>query len=342
MELGVILPTWYGDPDTAASMLATVQEAERSGYSIAWVPELYGADAVSLMAWLASHTERIRIGSAILQIPARQATMTAMTAATLESLFPGRIVIGLGISGPQVTEGWYGVAWDDPIGRTREYLDVVVSTLDRQMVEHQGRHIRIPASDKYRPIKLILKHHGRVPIFLAAMGSRNVRLAGERADGWLPALVLPERFGPARKVLAEGAARAGRNVDDVVIACSTSAVVTNDIEVGRNVYRPYLSLLIGGMGTRERNFYRDLVASYGYEEQSQQISDLYLGGHKAEAERLVPAELIDGLTLIGDRPRIKDRLAAFRDAHIDILSVAPSGRTQEEKLAVLRTVAELQ
>jgi F420-dependent oxidoreductase-like protein len=322
-------------------MLATVQEAERSGYSIAWVPEAYGADAVTLMAWLASNTERIRIGSAIMQIPARQPTTTAMTAATLETLFPGRIVLGLGISGPAVTEGWYGVGWEHPLGRTREYLDVVRMTLAREPVDYHGTHEHIPRRDSLRPIKLIMKHHGHIPIYLAAMGPKSIELTGEQADGWLPALVHPERFAPAYAHLATGAARVGRDPRTVTIAASTAAVVSDDIDVARNIYRPYLALLIGGMGTRDQNFYRDLVTSYGYAPEAIAITDAYLSGRKRQAEALVPVELIDSLALIGSPSRIAERLAAFEAAGIGIMSIAPSGRTLEEKLAVVRTIAGL-
>ncbi|MET0577340.1 MAG: LLM class flavin-dependent oxidoreductase, partial [Ilumatobacteraceae bacterium] len=335
------LGTWDGNPADAEAMLATVQEAERSDYDIVWVPEAYGADAVTLMAWLASKTERIKVGSAILQIPARQPTTTAMTAATLESLFPGRIVLGLGISGPQVTEGWYGVAWDAPIERTREYLDIVDLALRREPVAYAGRTITVPRTDAYRPIKLIMKHHGRVPVYLAAIGPKNVELAGERADGWLPSLVLPETHHLARQHLEKGAARAGRDVADIKVACSTAAVVTDDMVVGRRVYRPYLALLIGGMGTATKNFYNDLVSGYGYADEAAEISRLYRTGRKHDAEALVPDALIDGLTLIGDETRIRARIAAFASAGIDTLSIAPSGRSIDEKLAVVRTVGAL-
>ena len=341
MELGIIVGTWDGHPGAARAILATAQEAERCGYSIVWVPEAYGADAVSMMAWLASNTERIRIGSAIMQIPARQATTTAMTAATLDSLFPGRIVLGLGVSGPQVTEGWYGMPWAEPIGRTREYLQVVRSALGREAVDVHGEHEQIPRSPVYRPIKLILKYHGPIPIFLAAIGPRNTELTGEIADGWLPALVHPEQFGASYAHLALGASRVGKDPREITIAASTAAVIADDLDVARNVYRPYLALLIGGMGTRKKNFYRDLVTSYGYGDAAASITELYLSGRKGEAELAVPSALIDALALVGDAGRIRERLAAFKAAGVDIISIAPSGRTLDDKLVVIRTIASL-
>jgi F420-dependent oxidoreductase-like protein len=339
MDLGVILGTWNGSRADADEILRTVQEAERLGYSIAWVPELYGADAVSVMSWLAANTSTIKIGSAVMQIPARAATTTAMTAASLVALYGNRIVLGLGVSGPQVSTGWYGVPWNDPIGRTREYIETVKLALSRERVRYAGKHIDLPGREDYRPLKLVLKNEAKVPIFLAAIGPRNIRLAAQICDGWLPAIVFPERFGSLHDRFTSALAAAGRNRDEVVIAASTGAVINDDPEVARNVYRPYVTLLIGGMGTREQNFYRNLVTEYGYGEIAEEITDLYLSGRIAEAQALAPDELIDGVGLVGDQSRVRDRLAAYRAADIDIFSIAPSGRTFDEKLAVLRTVA---
>jgi F420-dependent oxidoreductase-like protein len=339
MDLGVILGTWNGSRKDADEILATVQEAERLGYSIVWVPELYGADAVTVMSWLAANTSTIRIGSAVMQIPARAATTTAMTAATLVALYGDRIVLGLGVSGPQVSEGWYGTPWKDPHGRTREYIEVVKLALSRERVLYDGKHLKLPPREDYRPIKLVLKNEANIPILLAAMGPRNIRLAAEICDGWLPAIVFPEKFGPIRDRFTSALEAAGRKRDEVVIAASTGAVINDDPAVARDVYRPYITLLIGGMGTREQNFYRDLVTEYGYGDVAREITDLYLAGRVKEAEAITPAELIDGIGLVGDRARIAERLDAYRAAGIDIFSVAPSGRTLEERLATLRTVA---
>jgi F420-dependent oxidoreductase-like protein len=341
MELGVILGTWNGTRPEADAILAIVREAERSGYSIAWVPELYGADAVSLMSWLAARTSRIRIGSAVMQIPARQPTTTAMTAASLACLYGERIVLGLGVSGPQVSEGWYGVSWNDPIGRTREYIETVQLALRKERVDYHGTHIRLPADGRYRSLKLVLKPRVTVPIYLAAIGPRNVRLAAEIADGWLPALVYPEKFAPARELFEAGVAQAGRSRADVKIAASTGAVLNDDLATARDVYRPYVTLLIGGMGTREQNFYRDLVTGYGYGEIATRITERYLSGDVRGAQALTPDELIDHVGLVGDAARMRDRIQAYAAAGVDTFSIAPSGRTIEEKLDVVRTVAEL-
>jgi F420-dependent oxidoreductase-like protein len=341
VKLGIILGTWDGSASEAEDILAVAREAERCAYEIVWVPELYGADAVSLMAWLASSTSRIRVGSAVMQIPARPPTTTAMSVATLAALFGPRITLGLGLSGPQVSEGWYGQPWEDPIGRTREYLEVLRMALDRQRVRHRGRHLQLPLREEQHPLKLVIGEPPHVPVYLAAIGPRNIRLAAELADGWLPALVLPEQFGSSRRLLEQSAADHGRDPATVSIACSTAAVVNDDIETARDVYRPYLALLIGGMGTSTMNFYRTLVSGYGYEAECAAIADAFLGGRRREAEALVPADLIDGLALVGPLSRIKDRLRAFRDAGVDILSIAPSGRTIEEKLSVVRAVADL-
>ncbi|GAB2483157.1 LLM class oxidoreductase [Jatrophihabitans fulvus] len=340
MDLGVILGTWNGSRTDADDILATVQEAERLGYSIAWVPELYGADAPTVMSWLAANTSTIRIGSAVMQIPARAATTTAMTAASLVALYGDRFVLGLGVSGPQVSEGWYATPWSDPHGRTREYIDVVKLALRRERVRYDGKHLRLPPRPEYRPLKLVLRNTVDVPVLLAAMGPRNIRLAAEICDGWLPAIVFPERFAPMRDRFLGALEAAGRPRGDVVIAASTGAVVNDDLEVARRVYRPYITLLIGGMGTRDKNFYRDLVTEYGYGEIAEEITELYLSGRVEEAEELTPAELVDGIGLVGDAARIAERLEAYRAAGIDIFSVAPSGRTLPEKLRTLRVVAD--
>ncbi|HEX3962926.1 MAG TPA: LLM class flavin-dependent oxidoreductase [Trebonia sp.] len=339
MELGVILGTWNGSRADADDILRTVQEAERIGYTIAWVPELYGADAVSVMSWLAASTSTIKIGSAVMQIPARPATTTAMTAASLVALYGERIVIGLGVSGPQVSAGWYGVPWSDPIGRTREYVEVVNLALARERVKYHGKHLDLPGRDDYRPLKLLLSNETHVPIYLAAIGPRNIALAAEVCDGWLPALVFPERFGPLRRQFTNALRAAGRKREEVVIAASTGAVINEDPIVARNVYRPYVTLLMGGMGTREQNFYRNLMTEYGYGEIAEEITDLYLAGKVAQAQALTPDDLIDGVGLVGNESRVRERLAAYQAADIDIFSIAPSGRSIEEKLGVLRTVA---
>jgi F420-dependent oxidoreductase-like protein len=341
LKLGLLLGTWDGSPTQAQEILAVALEAERCGYDIVWVPELYGADAVSLMSWLGANTSSIRVGSAVMQIPARPPTTTAMSAATLASLYGPRIVLGLGVSGPQVSEGWYGQAWDDPIGRTREYIEVLRMTLERRAVQHVGDHLRLPLREGQRSLKLVLKEPPRVPLFLAAIGPRNVALAAQLCDGWLPALVVPELFGQARRQFDLAAATAGREGADLIVACSTAAVINDDIAKARDVYRPYLALLIGGMGTRRQNFYRNIVAGYGYEAQAEQIADAYLDGRRREAEAMVPPGLIDSLALVGPEGRIAERLRAFEASGIDILSVAPAGRSLEEKLSVVRTVAKL-
>ena len=239
MRLGIIAGTWDGSPGEAAEILAVALEAERCDYDIVWVPELYGADAVSLMSWLGSHTSTIRIGSAVMQIPAWPATTTAMSAATLACLYGPRIVLGLGVSGPQVSEGWYGQAWEDPIGRTREYIEVLRLALQRSTVRHDGDHIRLPLREGQRALKLVLKDPPEVPVMLAAIGPRNVALAAALCDGWLPALVMPEHFEEPRRHFLDAAVAAGRDPAELVVACSTAAVINDDIRVARDVYRPY-------------------------------------------------------------------------------------------------------
>jgi F420-dependent oxidoreductase-like protein len=341
VKLGIIVGTWDGSAEQAHEIMSVAREAERCGYDIVWVPELYGADAVSVMAWLAAGTSAIRIGSAVMQIPARPPTTTAMSVVTLAALFGPRIVLGLGVSGPQVSEGWYGQPWRDPIGRTREYIDVIRLAMSRQPVAFHGSHLQLPLTPGQRPLKLVVKNPVQVPIFLAAIGPRNVELAAEVADGWLPALVLPEQFAGPRRAFVAAAEKFGRRADDITVACSTAAVINDDLAAARDVYRPYLALLVGGMGTRQHNFYRTLVSGYGFAKEAAAVTEAYLAGQRREAEAMVPAELIDGVALVGSRQRVAARLEAFAAAGIDILSIAPAGRSLEEKLAVVRSVAEL-
>jgi alkanesulfonate monooxygenase SsuD/methylene tetrahydromethanopterin reductase-like flavin-dependent oxidoreductase (luciferase family) len=240
-----------------------------------------------------------------------------------------------------VSEGWYGQPWEDPIGRTREYIEVVRMAMSRQPVAYHGSHVQLPLVPDGRPLKLVIKDPVQVPIFLAAIGPRNTELAAELADGWLPALVLPEQFAAPLAAFTAAVEGFGRRREELTVACSTAAVINEDLAAARDVYRPYLALLIGGMGTRRRNFYRTLASSYGFAKEAAAITDAYLGGRRREAEAMVPGELIDGVALVGPRHRVAARLEAFAAAGIDILSIAPAGRSLEEKLAVVRAVAEL-
>jgi F420-dependent oxidoreductase-like protein len=342
MKLGVHIGYWglgMGPQD----QLRVVQEAERLGYDSVWAAEAYGSDAATVLAWLAAGTSEIKLGSAIFQMPGRSPAMTAMTAATIDELSGGRMMLGIGSSGPQVAEGWHGQRFARQLQRTREYVAVVRMALSRERVEYHGETIELPLPDgPGKPLKLtIAPRQERIPIYLAAIGPKNTALAGEIADGWIPTFFSPEHVGELRELLEEGAARSGRSLEGFDIAPTVNVYVSDDRELARDVMRPFLALYIGGMGSREQNFYNKLVQRYGFEDAAIEVQDLYLQGKKAEAGEAIPAELIDMVSLCGPRDVVRDRLAAFRDAGVGTLMVAPMAWTPDDRVAQLRAVAEL-
>jgi F420-dependent oxidoreductase-like protein len=319
---------------------AKVAEAERLGYDSIWTAEAYGSDAVTPATWIAARTTRIHVGTAIMQIPARTPAMTAMTAMTLDALSGGRFRLGLGVSGPQVVEGWHGQPFGRPLRRTREHVDVVRAILRRDKpLEYHGEEYRIPytgpdATGLGKPLKSIL--HGRpdLPIYLAAIGPKNVALAAEIADGWIPVFFSPWRMGMFRDWLAEGFRAAGGARPRFDVMPSAAVVVGDDVDACRNAVKGRLALYVGGMGARGRNFYNELAQRYGYVEAAERVQDLYLGGRKAEAEAAVPDALVDEVALCGPRERIRERLAEWRGAGVTTLMVAGD-------IEALRVMAEL-
>ena len=327
----------------AAEQLALAKAAEELGYDSVWTAEAYGSDAATPLAWIAASTARIKLGSGILQIPARSAAMTAMTAATIDNLSGGRMLLGLGTSGPQVSEGWHGVRFARQLQRTRDYVAIVRMALAHQKVEYHGETIELPLPDgPGKALKLTIRPvQKQIPIYLAAMGPKNVALAGEIADGWLPVLFSPEHTAELRVPLQEGAARGGRTLESFRICPTVNVMIGDDLEVARNAMRPMLGLYVGGMGSREQNFYNRLVSSYGFESEAAEIQDLYLAGQKSEAMMKIPAGLIDAVSIVGPRDRAKAKLRDFRDAGVETLVVAPMTADPEERAEQLRLVAEL-
>jgi F420-dependent oxidoreductase-like protein len=342
MRLGVMLG-YFGAGTTAAEQLELAREAERLGYDSAWVAEAYGSDAATVLAWLAAQTSRINLGSAVFQIPARSPAMTAMTAATLDQLSAGRFRLGLGLSGPQVAEGWYGQRFARPLARARDYLSVVRMALERQRVSYQGETLELPLPDgPGKALKLTIHPaQPRLPIYLGAMGPGNLALAGELADGWLGFLFAPEHAGRFRGHLATGAARAGRDLDGFDVAPNVQVHIADDLAAARDAMRPFLALYIGGMGSRERNFYTEQAARYGFEQAARTVQDHYLAGDRAQAMAALPDELIDLVTLCGPPERVRERLAAHREAGVGTLIAAPMAWTHEDRVAQLRRLAEL-
>jgi F420-dependent oxidoreductase-like protein len=344
MKLGLHIGYW-GLGLSAEEQLALVQEAERLGYDSVWSAEAYGSDAATILGWLAQATERIRLGSAIFQMPARSPAMTAMTAATLDQLSGGRMLLGIGSSGPQVAEGWHGQRFARQLQRTREYVAVVRMALARERVQFDGETLELPLPDgPGKALKLtIAPVQERIPIYLAAIGPKNTTLAAEIADGWIPTLFSPEHVGEFRPLLEEGFARSGngKSFEDFDVAPSVNVFVSDDLSSARDAMRPYVALYVGGMGSRKQNFYNALVQRYGFEDAAREVQHLYLEGFKDEAAAALPAELIDAVTLCGPADVVRERLAIYRDAGVGTLMVAPMAWTFEDRMAQLRHVAEL-
>jgi len=336
---------YWGLGLSSTEQLELVQEAERLGYDSVWTAEAYGSDAVTILAWIAAQTERIKLGSAILQMPGRSPAMTAMTAATLDQLSGGRVLLGIGTSGPQVAEGWHGQRFGRQLQRTREYVDVVRMALRRERVEYRGETLELPLPDgPGKALKLtIAPVQERIPIYIAAIGPKNTALTAEIADGWLPTLFSPEHVAEFRPLLEEGFARAGdgKSLAGFDIAPTVSVNVRDDRDAARDAMRPYLALYVGGMGSREQNFYNRLAQRYGFEDAAREVQDLYLEGRKDEAAAALPAELIDAVSLCGPADVVRERLAVFRDAGVGTLIVSPMAWSFEDRREQLRLVAEL-
>jgi F420-dependent oxidoreductase-like protein len=342
MKLGVHLGYW-GLGLTRDDQLEIVLEAERLGYDSVWTAEAYGSDAATILGWIAGQTSRIKLGSAIFQMPGRTPAMTAMTAATLDQLSDGRMLLGIGSSGPQVSEGWHGVRFARQLARTREYVAVVRMALARERVDFQGETLTLPLPDgPGKALKLTIGTvQDRIPIYLAAIGPKNTALAGEIADGWLPTLLAPEHLGMLREPLQEGAARAGRSLEGFDIAPQVNVMVTDDLQSARDAVRPFLALYVGGMGSRDKNFYNALVRRYGFEDAAERVQDLYLEGRKDDAAAALPDELIDTVSLVGPRDVVKERMRIYAEAGVGTLGVLPLAFTKDERLAQLRHVAEI-
>jgi F420-dependent oxidoreductase-like protein len=340
MRLGVNLGYWGAGND--AENLELAREADRLGYAVCWAAEAYGSDAATVLAWVAAQTERIDVGSAIFQIPGRTPALTAMTAATLDSLSGGRFRLGLGVSGPQVSEGWHGVRFDKPLARTREYVEIVRKALRRERLTHSGTHWTLPLPDGPGKALQLTVHPVRehIPIYLAAVGPKNLELAGEIADGWLAVFFSPEYAGEALGHIRAGREAAGASMAGFDVVPTLPLVVSDDVEAAAAPVRAYAALYIGGMGSRDKNFYNQLARRMGYEEAAQQVQDRYLAKDYAGAAAAVPHEFIDATSLIGPGKRIADRMQAYAEVGVTTLTVATFAGPVEERIAALRTAAE--
>lgn len=340
MRLGVNVG-YVAGPDVA-ERVETAVYAETLGYEVVWAAEAYGSDAPTMLSWIGSKTNTIGLGSAIMQIPARTPAMTAMTAATLDSLSAGRFRLGLGVSGPQVSEGWHGVRFDKPLGRTREYVDIVRTALRRETVAYDGEHFTLPLPDGPGKALKIMLHPYRpdIPVYLASVGPKNLELTGEIADGWLAIFFAPEHAAVSTDPIRAGLERAGRDAASFDIVPTVPVIVGDDLQKCAAPLRAYTALYVGGMGSRKQNFYNALARRMGFEAAAEEIQDLYLDKRQRDAAEAVPFELVDQTALIGPAERIAERLHAYAEAGVTTLSVASYGETHEQRASVLRTMAD--
>src|SRR4051795_4099699 len=339
MKIGVNIGYWSAGPPPQAAEL--VAEADRLRLDSVWTAEAYGSDVLTPLAWWGAHTEKIRLGTAIAQISAREPAATAMAAISMDHLSQGRFILGLGVSGPQVVEGWYGKPFPKPLQRTREYIEIIRSILARKgPVTYDGEQYKLPlpGTELGKPLKSSV-HPFRedLPIFLAAEGPKNVALAAEVCDGWLALFYAPEHDGFYRDALDEGFAREGarRSRDDFEIVASVPIIITDDIDGAADAMRPMYALYFGGMGARNRNFHADVARRMGYDDAVDTIQDLYLEGKKDEAAAAIPRELIEQLTLIGPKEKVYDDMAKWKSSQVTTLLVQGSNPEMLEELCHL-------
>ncbi|WP_019807725.1 LLM class F420-dependent oxidoreductase [Saccharomonospora halophila] len=337
MKLGYHLGYWSSGPPAHAA--ETIRTAEELGFDSVWTAEGYGSDALTPLAWWGSATSRVTLGTNIVQMSARTPTATAMAAMTLDHLSGGRFVLGLGASGPQVVEGWYGMPYPKPLARTREYVDIIRKVVARaEPVTHDGAHYRLPLDSgtglgkPLKPTVHPLREH--LPIYLAAEGPKNVALSAEIGDGWLPLFFSPRSDGFYRAALDEGFARRAQPPASFEVAASVPVIVHDDVAAAADLIKPSLALYIGGMGARNVNFHRDVFARMGYEDVADRVQELYLAGRKDEATAAIPTRLVEDTSLIGPPAKIRDELAAWEESVVTTLLVRGDAAT-------LRRVADV-
>ncbi|MDH2413632.1 LLM class F420-dependent oxidoreductase [Nocardioides sp. CER19] len=336
------MPLQYaGNPRETADQVATL---EKAGLDQVWVAEPYGFDAVSLMGYLAAKTETVEIGAGILNVYSRTPGALLQTAAGLDNVSSGRAILGLGASGPQVIEGFHGMPYDKPLARTRELIEILRMGLRRETLKYDGKIFTLPLPDDQglglgKPLKLLNKpERADLPLYVAALGDNNVAMTAEIADGWLPFLFLPEKatdvWGAA---LARGAAKRSADLKPLEISAGGMVAIGEDVKGLLDFARPTYALYVGGMGARGKNFYNQLARDYGFEQEAQEIQDLYLGGNKRDAEAKVPLEWLDKGNLVGPASYVKERIAAFKEAGVTSLQILPVG---ENPAAIVEQVKE--
>lgn len=326
LKLGLYLGYWGIGP-RGNDALEAVKFAESVGYESVWVAESYGSDCVSVLSWLAAQTETIKLGAAIMQVPARPPAAAAMAGATIDYLSDGRFMFGFGPSGPQVSEGWYGVPYSKPWGRTKEYVEVVREIVAREgKLDHQGEHYQLPLPDgQGKPLKLNFRPlRNEIPIFIGAIGQRSVEIAAEVADGWIPIFFSVDKFEEAwGEHIEKGLAAGGRTRDDFEISPSVQVAIDGDLEAARNVVRMGLVLYLGGMGSKKTNFYVNLAHRFGFGDVADEVQQLFQAGDKEGAFKALPDEMVNAVSLIGTEEEVTERLNRFRENNIDRLIVTP-------------------
>lgn len=344
LKLGLYLGYWGIGPE-GEEALDLVRSAENVGFESVWVAESYGSDVVSVLAWLAGQTEKINLGGAIMQVPARPPAAAAMAGATIDKLSGGRFLFGFGPSGPQVSEGWYGVPYSKPWGRTREYVEVVREIIAREgPLDHQGEHYQLPLPDSQgKPLKLNFHpERNYIPVFLGAIGRKSVEISAEIADGWIPIFFSPEKFEEAWGEHIEAGLKAGtRSRDDFEVSPSVQVAIDGDLEAARNMVRMGLVLYFGGMGSRKTNFYVDLAHRFGFGEVADEVQEFFQAGDKEKAFQAVPDEVVNAVSLIGSEDEVAERLKAFTAKGVDRLIATPIDVDHEARTHTVERLAAI-
>jgi F420-dependent oxidoreductase-like protein len=349
LKLGLNLGYWGIGPQ-ADDAVEIVQAAERLGFDSVWAAESYGSDAVSVLAYLAAKTETIQLGAAIFQVPARAPAAAAMAGVTIDALSGGRFIFGFGPSGPQVSEGWYGVPYEKPWGRTREYVEIVKQIVARGgRLEYAGKHYKLPLTEgdgvtgQGKALKLnIHPVRNEIPIYLGAIGRKSVELAAELADGWIPIFFSVEKWQEAwGEHIEAGLEKGARAREDFQVSPSVQVAIDGDQDAARGMVKAGLLLYLGGMGSKKTNFYADLTRRFGFAEVADEVQSLYLDGKREEAYAAIPDELVDATSIIGTEEEVVERVKSFADAGVDRMIVSPMHQSTEEQLHTLEKLAEL-
>ncbi|HET8593097.1 MAG TPA: LLM class F420-dependent oxidoreductase [Solirubrobacterales bacterium] len=349
LKLGLNLGYWGIGPqrDEAVEM---VQAAERLGFDSVWAAESYGSDAVSVLAYLAAKTETIQLGAAILQVPARQPAAAAMAGVTIDALSGGRFIFGFGPSGPQVSEGWYGIPYEKPWGRTREYVEIVKRILAREgRLEYEGKHFTLPLKEgegvtgQGKALKLnIHPVRNEIPVYLGAIGRKSVELAAEIADGWIPIFFSVDRWQEAwGEHIETGLAKGGRSREDFAVSPSVQVAIDGDLDAARGMVKAGLLLYLGGMGSKKTNFYADLTRRFGFAEVADEVQSLYLDGKREEAYAAIPDELVDATAIVGTEDEVSERIKGFAAAGVDRMIVSPMHNDTAQNLSTLERLSEM-